>query len=838
MDGPKPARRAAYAAAFLSLGIVLARIAPAWGVGTVVPAALLGLAAALALAASIFRHAPARACLPLAVVALGAGLCLHRTAHVPDHHIARCADPGGTLLRVSGLIEQSPRTQFVRAGRLGRFLPSEPLTRFVLRVDEVQAGGPPRPASGRLWVRLNGISDLPAGQRVRMTGVVRSLRPPSNPGDTFTPARALARGFGGTIDVDSPDAIEPLPIDSPLTRLRAHLHRISARLHAGASAWLQSPADAPVDPGADEPRALLAALLLGEDDMAASELRDAFTRLGLSHILSISGLNLALLAGAVLFALRLAGDRPRAEALLASLAVLVYLLIVPARAPVLRAGFMTWALLAAEATGRRYDRLTILSWAACIILIWNPTELFSPGFQLSVGVVAALLTLAHPLRRRLFGLAPDPDQVRPPLRLLHTLQDAVAAAIVAWAVSAPLVAYHVGVVSPLGALATVALMPIVGLIMAAGYLVLLVALVVPPAGRLAAPALESLAWILARCVRTLDGFPGSVIHLPSLSLAWTIAATALIIWWLWPQSIEGPTPRTRRARWTATALVVLWLAARLLFTGPPQSQALRLDTLDVADGTCHLLRLRDPATGRTAAALIDCGSLRLTVGERTIPRAVRALGAWRVPTVVLSHPNIDHYAGLLDFIAPLGVRRVILTEAFDLAARAAPTGPVAYLLEQLEARGVEVVRIAAGATIDLAPNLRAEVLWPPRGLRVRRDNDASLVLRFTAAGRTLMTTGDIQDEAIASILADRPDLRADILEAPHHGSPTPATERFVLAVDPRVVVQSTGPRRLDDPRLARARADREWLATPRHGAITVIVERDGSITARGFRTGP
>lgn len=240
--------------------------------------------------------------------------------------------------------------------------------------------------------------------------------------------------------------------------------------------------------------------------------------------------------------------------------------------------------------------------------------------------------------------------------------------------------------------------------------------------------------------------------------------------------------------------------------------------------------------------MFDCGSLRLSIGQRTIPAAARALGAWRVPTVVLSHPNIDHYSGLLDVAGPLGVRLVCVGEAFERAARADPEGPVAFVLRELQRLGIEVRVLAAG---DVVPGFEGviDVLSPPRGKIFRADNDASLILRLQTGASldddqpaaTILLCGDAQREALAGVMHAHPSLRADVLEAPHHGSWNEVADDFVRTVAPGVVVQSTGPQRLGERRWDEHKHAAAWHMTAQDGAASVIFSPDGRIETRRWR---
>jgi competence protein ComEC len=110
------------------------------------------------------------------------------------------------------------------------------------------------------------------------------------------------------------------------------------------------------------------------------------------------------------------------------------------------------------------------------------------------------------------------------------------------------------------------------------------------------------------------------------------------------------------------------------------------------------------------------------------------------------------------------------------------------------------------------------------------------VIRIQSAGRTVLLTGDIQDEAIATLFntGGEFDLTADILELPHHGGYREAAVQFVMRVDPSVVMQSASRSRWRGDRWASILADRERLITARDGACWVQVDEGGAISVGRF----
>lgn len=824
-----PARRSLYAAACVVGGLLLARSAPTldsswWFLG-----AMLFAAAALFL-----KEWACRIALALAVIAAAGGWFTLRALERPADDIARHLSADQRLITVEGMVIESPRLRTSQPGRLSEFLPSfEPSTSMRIDVERLRAGDDFIPASGDLLVFISAdLRRLAPGDRIQLTGMARAIEPASNPGEPDRLLWARATGASGTMRIESAALVSKATTQPTLREKLWGAWRSSASaIRNRASGWLTRESAAEDSPGAT---ALLRALFLGQRDESLREIGVAFERLGLAHVLAISGLHLALMGWVMRQLVRTPGARPWLESLIVVALVCAYLLVIPVRAPVFRAAITIIGFLIADASGRRYDRLTTLGWVFIATLIWQPMELWSAGFQLSFGVVAALLTLTTPLRAKLFGPAPSRDEIGTLRAALERIKDAAAASLCAWAVATPLVAYHMGVFSPFGAPITVLLMPVIFVLMCAGYIVMLASAIIPAIAAWTSPPVIALAGAIETAARTLDTLPGVAIYLPALSVPFTLVALAAIIWWLAPMRFDAPLWRLR-TRWGLSGFAAAWLAATLLGAGLPRDVALRIDTIDVGDGSCHLIR------SGADAMLYDCGSLRLSMGEREIPRALRALGAWRIPTIVISHPNIDHYAAFPDIARRFGVRRALVGQAVIAAAERAPGGPVADTLSRLREAGVEIESVSAGKVWALG-SATAQVLSPAPDARWKFENDSSLVILVTAPHNggsspsdaaappehRLLLCGDIQRQGMVWTLEKAQSLRPHILEAPHHGSAHAAAYDFVQDLRPEIVLQSTGESRLEDPRWRATRASLQWWSTPAHGALSVLCHTDGA----------
>ncbi len=812
--------RAGVAFAAACVGIVLGRLTPG---------APTGLWFALALGASagvcVLRGRACRVALVLGAALLMAGWTQARIHTRPSASFEALLDEGvggvvrPTLVRLEcrvisamvappeALTPLDPMyiSDDVGRGGGGQWVEAEALL--------VRTGGGDRRVRGRVRMYAPGLRDehVHAGQRVLVTGWADGVGPDTNPRGYDGRARARQRGFVGRVRTSSPAMIEPLD-DGMLGWVWAAPTRWRGALRRRASAALGDGA------GGGDGLRLMAALLLGRREPGIGPVLDQFRRLGASHLLAVSGFHLAVLAGMALWLVRLTGERGRLEGVLVGAATLAYMLVLPTRTPIVRSGVMVLGVLVGDAAGRRPDRLATLAWVAICLLVWRPLDLWSIGYQLSVGITGLLIWLGstrHPwvFGQRVVGAAPGRGVCATAWRVCtHTL----ATCVLCWMVAAPTILAHTGIASPIAPLASALLLPIVLLDLAVGFVLVVGAAAAPGLGGFGAAILGAMGDATLWAAGVLERVPGASFRLPEVSALWAAAATC---WSLW---VIGRARLRDRRVWLVAAVVAAWLGGEVsIRRGMSPDAVLRVDTVDVGDGTCHLVR-----AGR-GAILWDAGSLTRRWNEGAIENLWRDRGGRAVTTAVVSHPNLDHYNALPALAGPLGLERVLVGAAMHERLDA---GPGLYWRELLEAQGVRIEVIGAGDRLELG---RVTIRVLCEGGAGMEANDRSLVARIEAptddGGRRVLLTGDIQAPAMGLLEARGVDVRADVLELPHHGSVHAAALDFVARVDPGVVLQSTGARRVFDTRWDPVRGGRVWWTTAVNGACWVEVRRDGSI---------
>ncbi|MFF7729860.1 ComEC/Rec2 family competence protein [Streptomyces sp. NPDC008001] len=759
-------------AGVLAAGVLLARSRcgrtpggrGAWSGGIAVALAAVLLCAAAGAAVAALRGADSRRGPLPALARSGAAAVVEATL---------TADPRATRPRARGAVRTAPAAVIeaeatkVTAGRVTTAVRTP-----VLLI------APPS------WLGL-----LPS-TRVRAEG---HLTVPAQAGGSGPPPAAVLRISGRE---------QPAVVGGPST-----VQRVAARFRAG----LREATDAlPPDP-----RALLPGLVVGDTSRVPADLDEAFRATGMTHLLAVSGSNLAILLAVLVGPLHLAaraerrglaarlGVPLRVTAVLGAGLVLGFVVVCRPDPSVLRAAACGLVLLLALATGRRRSLLPALAAAALILVLYDPWLARSPGFLLSVLATGALLTLAPrwsaALQRR--GLPRRPAE-------------ALAAAAAAEAVCAPVIAVLAERVSlvavPCNLLAEAAVAPATVL----GFAALAVSpLAMPVAEWLARLASWPAAWAAA-VARTGADLPGAELAWPGgwtggLLLAAVTAAAVLT------------SRRLLRSPWACAACALLLLVAvvrpaplnRAVTGWPPPGW--RLAVCDVGQGDALVL-----AAGEGSAVVVDAGP-----EPRAVDRCLRALGVEEIPLLVLSHFHADHVDGLP------GVLHGRAVGAVETTPFAEPGGRAAFVRREAGRAHVPVTTAGAGERRRLG-ELEWEVLWPPpagmSAVAEEGPNDASVTLLVRSAGLTALLLGDLEPPAQQALLEACPELPAvDVLKVAHHGS-AHQDPQLIRRLRPRLAVVSAGagnPYGHPSPRTL--------AALRKQGAAVLRTDTDGPVAVTG-----
>ena len=622
--------------------------------------------------------------------------------------------------------------------------PNERGIRFLFDVDRTYTLNARIPSRVSLmWYASDGepAPDLHAGQRWRATLRLHRPHGNANPDGFDFEAWMLERGIravGYIRAQPAPHLIEALVwrpdylLERTREAVREHLLKaLGDRPYAG----------------------VIVALAIGDQQAIPPDQWQVFTRTGVNHLMSISGLHITMVASMVLLlALRLWRRSEtlvlklpaiRAATVCGLVVALAYAALSGFAVPAQRTVYMLAVVAVALWTGWVTRPMGVLAAAAALVVVLDPMAVIAPGFWLSFGAVAVIMLAAGSRIGRTGWL-----------RAWAQTQWAVTLALVPFLLA---MFQQVSLVSPL----------------ANAFAIPLVSLVVVPLA-LAASVLP-LDWIahaahlvMTLCMillRVLSDLPDAVWqqHAPP---AWAVPiAVAGALWMLLPRGFP--------ARWVGAALMLplfLWMPQKL---SPGE---VRLTVLDVGQGLAVVVRTREHAllydTGPAFTEQIDAG------GRIVVPY-LRAAGLGRLDGMVISHDHSDHSGGALSVLQAFPVEWVASSLPKEHAIRiAAGRSWLCHAGENWEWDGVFF-----------------EFLYPqPDDYNVsdEKHNDRSCVLRVVSPYGSVLLPGDIERVSESRLVKASANVRADVLLAPHHGSRTSSTPQFVAAVAPALTVFSVG----------------------------------------------
>ncbi len=798
----------------------------------------LGAATLLALATIVLmllrRGQAARMWAMVALFAVsGAWMVVHEHRLPPDS-IAQYIGDESILVRVTGVVEDQPTFAPADRGAFAAFSYRVPVSLFYLTLESIQAGETAIPVSGKVVVKVDEVDHrLRGGERVMATGWLSGINGPSNPGEFDFRPIYRQRDVHGRLTLRHRDNIQLLES----TRADDWWQTCRTRLSDSASAALLRGVDRDLSTCA-----FLDALLLGRTSDQLDETYLLFRNVGLAHLLSLSGAHLGILLGMVWLGARLVVSNPPRAAMLVLVVLGLYMLAVPIRTPIVRAAIMAAIFASIYATGRQARSIDVLALAAVVVLIWKPGELFTAGFQLSFIAVAGLVLFTRPLAQRLTPMPlvqSDDTAVRWRYRLRRRLAEYVAANIVAFCIVSPLVAYHFQIFTPWAIVLGLLTLPLVTLLLAVGYLKIVLGMVLPSTGWLLAPCLAWLSDGMMGIVASATWQTSAIELARPPSIAWTVGAMLVTI-----ALFTGCFAKRRTAFVLAGVVCAAWFVgdvhpviAHRLNPFTASRPIVTLHMIAVGDGSCYVARIRGEAGGREHVVMFDCGSqMYFDVGINRVLPALKHLGIDHIDTLVLSHADFDHFSGTLDVADGVTIGRVLMPPQMIEEARQAPRSATAFLIEALEARQIPIQQVTQGWHETLG-TVTLDMLWPPADYKGANSNESSAVLAIAGAGRRILLCGDIQENAMTELLASGIDLSADVCDIPHHGSFVPSAPRFLTTVGPRVVLQSSGPGRLYRDKWAPffERVPVARLITARRGMVTVNVQRNGTLDWHTFR---
>lgn len=768
------------------LGYPLAALmAGIWIGDRIVPNAgvlLIGMLPVLALLLlCVRRRWNAAAFILLLILLLTAGMLnIHRQPFLArqDRHVLHLADQGKMTLE--GVVLSTEQA-----------LPER--NTLIVRCRRVLQNHTPVPITGKIRVAIPPGLSFQYGDFIRFHTKIKKIQSFHNPGSFDYERSQNRRGLYVSGFVRDRAGIVLIRPDTA-SGLKLKLERFRLHLKLLLEIYAPSPQ-----------REILQAMTIGNQKAIPQNVRDDFAKTGTSHILSISGLHVGIVAASAFFLILLALTSSeylmlkfnviKAATAAAMVPVLIYSLVAGMGTPVLRSALMTLAFLAALLIGRPRDLYNILAGAALIILIVLPEALFEISFQLSFSAVFAILYIVDKLGKRRVPLpSSTPRWMEAGVGRLYLFLLVSAAATLG---TLPIIAFYFNRVSAVTLIANLVAVPLLGMLaLIPALLFILTSLISASLAGFFICVSSFFTGIAVRIIEELALLPWSSFSFVKPNVM-EIALFYFFLYFLVEalSSGGGKDHSTRRPILIRTGLLIC--AALILADGAflmlkdRSSTRLKITAIDVGQGSSKLLQLP-----RGVNMLIDGGGFHdssFDMGRAVIAPFLFAERIRKIDIAVLTHPHPDHLQGLMYILNTFDVQEVWhtgLTADDDL-----------YRLweKTIAERGIRVKILSAQSPPAVVSGVNFQSLWPPgppvpagQDLSYEETNDASLVIKVTYGARRFLVTGDISASIEAFLTTSGKDLKSDVLFVPHHGSLSSSSPDFIRAASCRYAVISAG----------------------------------------------
>ena len=561
---------------------------------------------------------------------------------------------------------------------------------------------------------------------------------------------------------------------------------------------------------------MMEAVLIGETSKLEKIWTVSFRRTGTFHALVISGVHVTVLAGVLLFLLRIL-MLPEMPALAATAAAAwLYALVSGFSPPVVRAAGGFTLYLAARFLFRRGRVMNLLAAVALVYLLCDPGVMFDASFELSFLCVAAIGALAAPLlqatslplsrgTREIASVERDPHmdprtaQFRVEMRLaaeaiamwmriprrwaLEALNIGARLALFAFEMAVISTVVQIGLALPMaeyfhrvsftGLTANLLIVPLLNGVVPIGFVAIFTGWrwIAHVAG-----------WMLRLSAAIADWHarlePSWRVADPPLWIALGFVASLLLM---------AVMVGRRKWRWPALASVLGFFTLLLWHPTRPDLRPglLELTAIDVGQGDSLLVVFPD-----SKIMIVDGGGMlaygrvrkpNIDTGEDVVSPYLWSRGIRRVDVIAVTHAHEDHSGGIAALIENFRPREVWVGAS-----------PLQRVVDAATRRKIAVVARHSGEDLEFG-GARIEVISPPAGYAGRQPgNNDSLAMRIAFGRRNFLLTGDMEKPMEARALADGIQIQSDVLKVGHHGSKTSTIQPFLDAVSPSIALISAG----------------------------------------------
>ncbi|MPW24627.1 DNA internalization-related competence protein ComEC/Rec2 [Alkalibaculum sp. M08DMB] len=505
----------------------------------------------------------------------------------------------------------------------------------------------------------------------------------------------------------------------------------------------------------------LRALIIGEKGND-SEVINNFNKLGISHILSVSGLHVGFIYLFATTICRILKLNKKIQIYIIGISLYTYCFIVGFSDSVIRASLMLFLLLLANITNKKYDTLNVLCFLALCFILHNPYVIYSVGFQLSYSAVLSI-TVFYPYLN---------NKISFNTKYLEYFKSIILITISVQIGTIPLVIYHFNNISIFSLITNLLIVP------AAGFIVIV--------------------FLCVFCVSTLLNISLLPFLVPvKLSINFILSVSENLIKIPYSYSILSPMPfyivsfyyllvficfgylYHYRLRNRKVIIVVTIINISIVIILSIIPKPLTVTYLDVGQGDSALIQF---PSGQNM--LIDGGGqYNYSVGDEIIINTLVHKNIRKLDLVVCTHSHDDHKLGILEIIGKVKIDSIIINcleeEGYtDLISLANEFNIPVYKNNQVK--------------VNISKSILLDFVYPNSNTLYIDENNSSVITKMSYNDISFLFMGDLENKGEKNLIENKKDISSVFLKIGHHGSKTSTGKEFLSTVNPVYGIISVG----------------------------------------------
>ncbi len=505
---------------------------------------------------------------------------------------------------------------------------------------------------------------------------------------------------------------------------------------------------------------ILEGMIIGDTSYLSDEIEEDFRKSGISHLLAVSGANVAYVLILCKFLFEKLFGR-NVSHVLTIIFIILFMILSGSCASVVRATIMAIILILAELFSQKANTYASISFSAMLILIYNPFIVYDVGFILSFGGTLGIVLFSDKLSKWMQKkfLNINSEVIK---KLILIIIDTLSVTLSAQIIVTPITLYYFNTFSFVSVIVNLIVVPITGMVTIMGIALYVLKFICFPIAKLLSYILYSLITFMIETARIFSNIPFSTILLPTPTILEILLYYCIVAFW-----------KKKNIRNCCIVMISILIIIRFLPTS-----SIKINVVDVGQGDCIFIE-----TTKRRTILVDSGgseNSNYDVGENILVPYLLDRGKIVVDYAFLSHMHEDHVEGIFTVLEKMKVRKIFIgkqNEEIEIYQK---------LINLAKANGTSIYFVQSGDKIKV-DGIVFEILFAEEDKA--NLNNTSLVIKMSYGNSSILLTGDAEKELEEKLSSK---ISANILKVGHHGSKTSSSDEFIQKVSPQIALIGVG----------------------------------------------